>query len=212
MLFTVATTYAQQKPSFRINAYSSYVFDDKVNSYYSSTAYYNGVVNGGLQWGAGLEYLLRPNQGLELTYLRQNAKAPTTYYDHGAPLDPVKTTDFDLGINYILIGGTRYLQRNPKIEPYFGAQLGMGIISVSNATNGKENTATKLAWGIKGGTNFWFSKTAGIKIQAALHSVTQAVGGGLYFGPGGVSSGVASYSTVLQFSLGGGLVFKLGGK
>ncbi len=34
--------------------------------------------------------------------------------------------------------------------------------------------------------------------------------GGFYFGTGGVGAGVSSYSTMYQFGVGGGLVFKLG--
>jgi hypothetical protein len=33
----------------------------------------------------------------------------------------------------------------------------------------------------------------------------------LYFGTGGAGAGLSSYSSMLQFGLGGGLVFKLGG-
>jgi hypothetical protein len=42
-----------------------------------------------------------------------------------------------------------------------------------------------------------------------LLSAVQAVGGGLYFGTGGAGAGVSGFSTFYQFSLGGGLVFKI---
>ena len=38
------------------------------------------------------------------------------------------------------------------------------------------------------------------------------MGGGLYFGTGGAGAGVSTYSSYYQFNLGGGLVFKLGGR
>jgi hypothetical protein len=50
----------------------------------------------------------------------------------------------------------------------------------------------------------------GVKLQAQLLSITQSVGGGVFFGTGGASAGISSYSSVYQFSLGGGLVFELG--
>jgi hypothetical protein len=59
------------------------------------------------------------------------------------------------------------------------------------------------------GSNIWFSKSAGIKLNVGMQSVTQAAGGGLYFGSGGgVSAGLESYSTIYQFTIGGGLIFR----
>lgn len=202
-----AAAHAQTSSPVRLNVYTHYVFDDAVDSYYSSTAYYNGTVNGGFQWGLGIEYMVQPTQGIELTYLHQDTKAPTSYYDNTA----LKSADFDLAINYVFLGSTRYIPRSEKIELFFGGQLGMGIVKISNPASGNEDSNTKFAWGLKGGTNIWLNEKAGLKLQAALQSVTQAVGGGLYFGTGGVGAGATSYSTVYQFSLGGGLVFRFGG-
>ena len=35
----------------RLHANAGYVFDDKVDSYYSTDAYFNGKLKGGFQWG-----------------------------------------------------------------------------------------------------------------------------------------------------------------
>lgn len=51
-----------------------------------------------------------------------------------------------------------------------------------------------------------------VKLQAVLTSIALGAGGGIYFGTGGVSPGLATYSSIFQFSLGGGVVFKPGGK
>ena len=56
-------------PVLRLNLYSMYAFDDKVDSRYSSTEYFNGTIKGGYQWGGGLEYLMMPQQGFEISYL-----------------------------------------------------------------------------------------------------------------------------------------------
>ena len=213
-VFVVAgmAAHAQSTSPVRLNLYTNYVFDDAVDSYYSSTAYYNGTVNGGFQWGIGLEYMIRPTQGIEIVYLRQDTKAPTTYYDYTAIADPVKSAEFDLGISYIFLGSTRYIPRSEKVELFLGGQLGLAIVHISNPTSGNEGSNSKFAWGLKGGTNIWLNQSAGLKLQAGLQSISQAVGGGLYFGTGGVGAGATSYSTVYQFSLGGGLVFRFGGK
>ena|SRR5436190_8975318 len=202
---------SQTESKLRVNAYASYVFDDKVDSYYSNTSYYDGVVKANLQWGIGLEYMIRPSQGIELSWLHENTTAPTTYYDDNGIGDPVKTKEFDVSVDYILLGSNRYFPvKNPKIAPYFGGQLGVGIANVSNPTNGDKSNNTKFAWGLKMGTNIWASQKVGIKLQAALHSMAQGAGGGLYFGTGGVGAGLSTYSSIYQFSLGGGLVLKLG--
>lgn len=218
-LFTTGKVMAQQSqqqpyrnpaPSFRLNAYGSYAFADSYDNSYSNSSYYNGKVNGGFQWGLGLEWMVHPSQGIELSYLREDAKAPTTYAD-GILFPIVRTTNFKLAANYIFLGSTRYFKVSPIFEPYFGIQLGMAIISAKNPENDNSNSSTKFAWGLKGGTNLWFSQRVGIKLQAGLQSVTQAVGGGVYFTGYGVGTGLSTYSTIFQFSLGGGLVFKLSG-
>ena len=201
---------ASSQSKLRLNAYTHYVFDDKVDSYYSNTSYYEGTVKANVQWGVSLEYMMHPAQGLELVWLHENTTAPTTYYDDNGIGDPVKTREFDVSINYIMLGSTRYMPVKPTVEPYFGIQMGVGIVDISNPTDGKESNNTKFAWGLKLGTNIWASPKIGIKLQAGLQSVAQAAGGGLYFGSGGVSPGLSTYSTVYQFSLGGGLAFKLG--
>lgn len=189
----------------RLNAYGAYVFDDKVDSYFDPESYYNGKIKGGFQWGTGLELMVRPNQGIELLYLRQDTKAPLTYFNNG-----VKSSNFDLGINYIMLGGNRYFRKpGGKAEGFTGVMLGADIMSLSNPVNGKSATKTKFAWGIKGGVNIWATEKVGIKLQAQLLSAVQSVGGGFYFGTGGVGTGLSSYSSMYQFSLGGGLVFNL---
>jgi hypothetical protein len=197
-----------QKPAFsphlRLNAYTFYAFDDKVDSYYSNTDYFNGTIKGGFQWGGGLEYMMIPQQGIEVSYLRLASEAPMEYYDNR-----IKNTTFDVATNYVLIGSNRYFGMNPKVEPYAGLQIGMGIFNVENPDNGNSNNATKFAWGAKVGLNVWASDKVGIKIQTGLVSAVQGAGGGFYFGTGGVGAGVNTYSTFYQFYVGGGLTFNM---
>ena len=98
--------------------------------------------------------------------------------------------------------------RKDKFEPYGGLELGMVISNLENPLSGASASNTNFAWGLKIGTNIFFSEKVGLKIQADLRSATQAAGGGFYFGTGGAGVGVSSYSTIYQFGLGGGLVFR----
>lgn len=204
--------YVQQRPAFtphlRLNGFAFYAFDDNVDSYYSATDYYNGTIEGGFQWGGGLEYMMIPNQGIELSYLRLDSNAPMEYYDYST--NRVRYTDFEVATNYILIGSNRYFGMNPKVEPYAGLQAGMAIFNVDNPDNGNSGNSTKFAWGAKLGVNIWASDKMGLKIQTGLNSAVQSAGGGLYFGTGGAGAGVSTYSTFYQFYVGGGLTFKMG--
>ena len=203
----IATAGIAAAQNLRLNAYSAYLFDDKVDGYYDAGGSYKGTVKGGYQWGAGLEFMTSKTKGIELKYLRQDAIAPMTYPNSGS----IKSKDFDLGINYILLGGSNYFKTDGgKVEPYAGAGIGMAIISIKNPSPNQAASKTKFAWDLKLGTNIWFNERVGLKLQTELLSAVQAVGGGFYFGTGGAGAGASAYSSMLQFGLGGGLTFKLG--
>ncbi len=203
LLIVAANSFAQET---RLNLYGNYAFDDKVDSYYSNTSYFSGKVKGGFLWGAGLEFRLQHDYGLELSYQRMDTKAPIEYYDNG-----IKNTNFDVSLNYIMIGGVRAIHTGTKAEPYGGFSLGVDIIDAKNPDKNTSQSATKFAWGLKGGVNVWASDKVGLKFQAQLLSSVQSAGGGLYFGTGGAGAGISTYSSMLQFVLGGGLTFKFGG-
>ncbi len=187
----------------RLHANANYVFDDKVDSYYSTDAYFNGKLKGGFQWGAALEYLLNPNYGLELSYYRQDTKANLNTFRY-----PVQKHDFDVSINYILLSGSRYIRKpGSKVEGFGGMGLGVGFIDAKDPDTDVSNSSTAFAWQLRGGAIIWGSEKIGIKLQAQLQSSVQSVGGGVYFGTGGAGAGVSTYSSLLQFGLGGGLVF-----
>jgi hypothetical protein len=213
-LFTVLGASAQ---NMRLNAYALYAFDDAVDSYYSNTSYFNGTVKGGLLWGGGLEFMLHPQYGLELTYLRMDTKAPVTYYSNQPPAG-VKSNTLDLDINYALIGGNRYKAFSPVVEGFGGLQLGAAFLKATRPAMGgfvgeNSETATKFAWSIRGGVNIFPGGKAskvGLKLQVGLLSCVQSAGGGLFFGTGGAGAGISTYSSAYQFNLGGGLVFKFG--
>jgi hypothetical protein len=207
LIIVIATglSYRGFGQKLRLNAYGNYVFDDKVESSYSNTDYFNGTIQGGFMWGVGLEYRLHELYGLELLYLRQDTKAPVNYYSLGA-----KHADFDIGVNYIMAAGARSFSANEKVEGYGGLMLGAAIIDAKNTENNNSNSATKFAWGIRLGVNIWASESVGIKLQTQLLSAVQAAGGTLYFGTGGGGAGVSGYSSMLQFTLGGGLTFRFG--
>lgn len=190
----------------QLNAYAGYVFDDKFDTYYTSTEYLEGKIKGGLMWGAGVEVRLKEYFGAELIYLHQDTDVPVSFYYNG-----VVNRTIDLGASFIMLGGVRYMTvRSGKAEPYGGLMLGMAIYNNKNPVDpAQETSMTKFAWGARLGTNIWMSDKVGIKLQAYLLSAVQSAGGGFYVGTGGAGTGVTSYSTIFQFGLGGGLIFKV---
>ncbi|HTQ65548.1 MAG TPA: hypothetical protein VMI12_12175 [Puia sp.] len=208
LILMIVIGFAGYSQKLRLNAYGNYVFNDGVESYSSSTSYFNGTIQGGFLWGAGLEIRVKEYYGAELMYFRQDTKAPVQYYDYN--LNRARNSTFDMGINWIMIGGARSLRASEKVEPYGGLMLGAAIIDAKNEDNQNSNSVTKFAWGLRLGTNIWASEVVGLKLQAMLLSAVQGAGGSLYFGTGGAGAGVSTYSTMLQFVIGGGLTFKFG--
>src|SRR3954447_12456081 len=133
------TSYSQ---NVRLNVYGNYVFDDKIDSYYSNTNYYNGKIKGGFMWGGGVEYRVHEYYGVELMYLRLDSKANMEYYDLGQ--NNAKQKNIDLGINYILVGRTRSATAHgSKTEAYGGFLLGMAIIDTKDQEKDVSGSATK---------------------------------------------------------------------
>ncbi|TRZ45744.1 hypothetical protein [Robertkochia solimangrovi] len=204
LFFVSANGLAQET---RLNVYLNYAFDDSFNSYYSSREYYDGKIKGSAQWGGGIEFLPAPHTGIELLYLRMDTHAPTYFRSLNTSVEYV---DFDLGINYILAGGNQYFRRvGSPLEGFFGLLGGIAIINVKDPSTGSSSNGTKFAWGARLGGTYWLSTRAGFRLQAQLISSPQAIGGGLYFSGYGPQVGLNTYSSFVQFSLGGGLVFRL---
>lgn len=216
LLLSSSAIYSQQFASrsydtnLRLNLYSSYVFQDSFDSYYSG-GNYAGHLQDGLQYGGGIEYIVGHNKGIELSYIGQTTTAPTTFY-YANPINN-KTINYDVQMNYIMFGGNKYFRpTGSKVEGFGGLMIGMNVVNInnSNALTSKQypsQNLTKFAWGIKGGAIVWMTDKVGLKLQAQLLSTSQSFGGGFYLGTGGSGAAVSSYSSVYQFSLGGGLVF-----
>jgi Outer membrane protein beta-barrel domain len=193
----------------KINAYTNYVFDDQVDSYYDNESYFDGKIKGGFQWGVGLQYNFKEFYGLELTYYNQSTTANANYQVPGTVA--VKNGNFDVNLNWIMLNGVRELRKpGSKFEAFGGMGLGVALINTENRQNGNTESSTNFAWQLRGGGNIWVSEKIAIKLNAQLQSAVQSVGGGFYIGTGGTGAGVSSYSSLLQFGLGGGLAFKLG--
>ena len=189
----------------RLNAYGAYVFDDGFDVFGDANNYYNGKVKGGFQWGGGLQYAFSPYSAAELMYINHSTTAPATF-KFGT--NNARTEDFNVNLHYIMLSGDGLYQKG-KAEGYAGLMLGMLISDVEAPSVGKSASNEYFAWGGRLGTTIWTSSKLGIKLQAMVLSSSKATGGDYYwswYGPVYLST----YSTLWQFSLGGGLAIKLG--
>ncbi len=205
MAFTALKVHSQ---NIRLNGYALYTMDDDIETT-DGANYFRGTIKANLLWGVGLEFNAARDYGLELAYYRQDTDFPATYNTlliSGGETTVDKT--FQIGANYILLGGTRYLiiPRSP-VEPYLGAMLGIAIIENKNPVQGASSSETKFAWELKAGLNIWASKQVAFKLQMQLLSAAQTYGAGFYTYGTGYGT---SYSSMYQFGIGGGLTFRFG--
>jgi hypothetical protein len=208
-ILMIISTQIVSSQSLRLNAYGAYVFNDTYDAHYDPQNYYSGTVKSGFQWGAGIEYVFRPQICIELLYLRHETTAPTTY-QAGAGED-VKSTDFKMELNYIMLAVERHFPNyNRKIDGYIGVLGGTTVADIRNPDNGNSGSITKFAWGMRLGCNVFSEGKIGLKVQAQILSSAQAMGGETYFGTYGTAVAMASYSNIYQFSLGGGITYKFG--
>jgi hypothetical protein len=141
---------------------------------------------------------------VELIY--QNLKTDA-YYDGYYNLGGSQRYNGNIGINYAMIGGTRYAPVNDKISGFGTFDLG---VAWSNADESLQSeNVTKFALGGRLGVRIMVSEKVSLRLHGQLLSPVQWAGGGFYFGTGGSGAGVTTGSTIYQFNLGGSLNYRL---
>ena len=196
---TVLAATAWAQPTITLLTFESYTFSDKFD-----TEYGTGKLQDGFQWGGGLEFGLSEVMAVELIY--QNLKT-TAYYDGYYDFGPSQRFNGDVGINYVMIGGTRYAPLNDKISGFGTFDLGVAWSNPDESLNSE--SVTKFALGGRLGVRIMASEKVSIRIHGQLLSPVQWAGGGFYFGTGGSGAGVTTGSTIYQFNLGGSLNYRL---
>ena len=191
----------------RLNFYGAYTFDDGFDVVCDANTYYNGTVKGGVQWGAGLQYMFNKQSSAEVLWLHRTTTVPANF-KFGSNTQ-LRSETFDLKHDFIMLSGDGHFGNGGKVEGYGGVMAGVLISNLEAPSLGKSSSNTNFAWGGRVGTNIWFSPKMGLKLQALILSASRATGGDYYwswYGP----IYLTTYSTLWQFSLGGGLTFKLG--
>ncbi|MEQ1587672.1 MAG: hypothetical protein ABL895_17430 [Cyclobacteriaceae bacterium] len=182
------------QPSITLLTFESYTFPDKFE-----TEYGTGKIQDGFQWGGGLEFGLSETTAVELIY--QNLKTDAYYQGFDGRYDG------KVGINYAMLGGTRYAPVNDKISGFGTLDLGAAWSNPDPSL--ASESVTKFAIGGRLGVRIQGSEKVSLRLHAQLFSPVQWAGGGFYFGTGGSGAGVSTGSTIWQFNLGGSLNIKL---
>ncbi len=183
-----------QQGAVRLLTFGGYTFADKVDF---SNGY--GKISDGFQWGAGVEIGISPVNAFELIYQRMDAEGMVVPFFGDRE-------EADLGITYVMIGGTRYVPVSDLIRGFASFDAGLAVFTPKDLDR---SNVTKFAWGLRAGMEVSPGDLASLRIHAQLMSPVQAVGGGFYLGTGGSGAGVSTYSTIYQFNLGGSLIFRL---
>lgn len=189
-----AASFLMAQPTITLLTFESYTFADKFDTQYGT-----GKIQDGFQWGLGLEFGLAETAAIELIY--QNLKTDAYYQGIDARYDG------KVGINYALVGGTKYAPLNDKIAGF--GTLDMGVAWSSPDESLASESVTKFAIGGRLGVRISTSERVSLRLHAQLLSPVQWAGGGFYFGTGGSGAGVSTGSTIYQFNLGGSVNFKL---
>src|SRR5688572_1599364 len=122
------TGYAQ---SIALNVFGGYTFQDKVNF---SAGY--GIIEDGAHWGGSLEVAVKEYASAELLYQRMDTRALV----YGSQT----TAEGGLAINYIMLGGVKYVNPGGPLEPYGGLAGGVAIFEGKDTNVG----SVKFAFGL----------------------------------------------------------------
>ena len=194
-LFIIIASAAWAQPTITLMTFESYTFPDKF-----STEYGKAKIEDGFQWGGGLEIGLEETMAIELIY--QNLKT-NAYYDAYSGSGTYERLIGNVGINYLMLGGTKYVPLNDVIAGFGSLDAGVSWFNPSSSL--ESSSITKFALGGRLGVRFMASEMLSFRIHAQLLSPVQWAGGGFYFGTGGSGAGVSTGSTIYQFNLGGSL-------
>ncbi|HQQ95149.1 MAG TPA: hypothetical protein PLQ93_11385 [Bacteroidia bacterium] len=189
--------------------FESYSFADKI----VTEDGYDGKINDGFQWGGGFEFCFKERMALELIYQRLSTDAyldrPLASISGSNIINTVDRTQGKIGIDYYLLGGTRYQPFTDKVSGFSTINAGLGVLSTLD--NSKDSNVEKFCWGLRLGLKIKANDKVSIRLHGQLLSAVQALGGGLYLGTGGTGAGLTGYSTFWQFNLGGSINFLLKG-
>jgi hypothetical protein len=166
---------------------------------YAAGYYGEATIRGNVGYVGAIDFLLRRDVMLELSYSYMNSNADIQTY--GYDWDPVVTGGLDdVTVQFIQIGSLKTFRRG-NVAPFIGGNLGVAVIAPNKT--GYE-TDTFFAVSGVGGAMVYLSESVGLRFQARLLVPVAFQGFGFYLGTGG-SGLAATGQAMLMGELTGGL-------
>jgi hypothetical protein len=190
---------AQSQGDASLNLYGGYTFQDRI---YNNSSYVE--IQDAFQYGAGLEFYVRPTKSIELKYLRMDTKTPIFAPSIANPLQISQANkgNDSSAINYVLLAGNNYFSTsNPSIKPFAGLGLGVGWAS------GDQDTNAHFALDVKAGLKIKASDVISVKLQAYFQTIFASYGSDTYFYPGWGYVSYPNDASLYQFGLGAAFAF-----
>jgi hypothetical protein len=161
------------------------------------------TIQDGGTYGGEVAFVANGKMDVNFTYLIQPTtldirRFPSFLGDYG---NKANISFYQLGVNR-----NHLLPGNDKVIPYTGIKMGVGYL---NLESDKYYDVTRFTIGLNLGVKIMLSERVGLNMLGMLQTPVSGFGLAVTAGSGGVSTGISTYSYVFQFSLGGGLVFKL---
>jgi opacity protein-like surface antigen len=156
-------------------------------------------VDGGMSYGAILDYGINQNLQFEFLYARN----PTTYSQHDYTTD-VTTPIYDSTVNTFQWGALMQFRADQKLRPYIAG--GLGFVHESNSNLNANRTA--FAYNIGGGTKYFLTDHFGVRGDLRYMPTYGNSGQGVqcnYFGQC-YQATVRNYEKRVNFS--GGIIFR----
>ena len=113
---------------------------------------------------------------------------------------------FDASVEYINIGAVRELELDP-FRPFLSLGLGAVVLSPQNSEISSE---TRMSASLTGGIKYFINNRLGIRAHTQLLLPFQWGGAGIFCGSGGCGGSVGGSTTIVQGTVGGGLILTLG--
>jgi len=174
----------------------------------SHNDFYNtyGRIADGVSYGGSIKFNVTRSFGVEVLYSHMNTTTGLYYY--GTDQSPIYGLS-NLQLDYIMAGPVESFSiPNSTVHPFIGAMLGAAVLTPD--ANSGYNSDTKFAVGFQLGTNIYINPRVGIQLKAQVLSPVDGAGGSIFLSNYGSGAGIDTYSSIYQFTLGGGLIIGLG--
>ena len=171
---------------------------------------FNGsvIIDGAADYGATIDYSIRPGYGVELLYAYVPTHARFASVGIGIP----SSESAGVGLHWIQIGG---LVSRPmgRIEPFGALSAGMVVIHASavrfqDGTSYDGSDTVRFAFTAGLGFKVWLTESIGLRFEARALVPVYFSGGGFWVGTGGASVGLSGGIPFAQFDFTGGLSFR----